>query len=81
MHLKYDALLLANVVEKFRNSSSKNYGLSPSHYFSAPDLCWDAMLNVTKVGLEFISDAGMYSFFVKCMTQNKNKKYYMLRWE
>ena len=75
MHLKYDVLLLADVVEKFRNSSLKNYGLSPSLYL------WDAMLNVTKVGLEFISDAGMYSFFVKCMTQNKNKKHYMLRWE
>ena len=38
-----DALLLADVFEKFRNNSFKNYGLCPSHYLSAPALSWDAM--------------------------------------
>ena len=37
-YLKCDVLLLANVFEKFRNNSSKNYGLCPSHYLSAPGL-------------------------------------------
>ena len=36
-----------------------------SHYFSAPVLGWDAMLNMTKVELELISDADMYLFFEK----------------
>ena len=49
LHLKCDVLLLADVFEKFRNNSLKNYGLCPSHYLSAPLLSWDAMLNMTKV--------------------------------
>ena len=35
---KCDVLLLAYVCEKFRNDILKNYGLCPSHYFSAPAL-------------------------------------------
>ena len=34
-------VLLADVFEKFRNSSLKNYELCPHHYLSAPVLCWD----------------------------------------
>ena len=37
-HLKCDALLLADVFQKFRNYSLKDYGLCPSHYLSAPAL-------------------------------------------
>ena len=36
-------LLFAEVLEKFRNTSLKDYGLCPSHYLSAPALNWDAM--------------------------------------
>ena len=49
LYLKCDVLLLADVFEKFRNNSLKNYGLCPSHYLSAPALSWDAMLNMTNV--------------------------------
>ena len=34
LHLKCDILLLADVFEKFRNNSLKNYGLCPSHYLN-----------------------------------------------
>ena len=37
-YLKSDVLLLADVFEKFRNNSLRNYGLCSSHYFSTPDL-------------------------------------------
>ena len=67
LHLKCDVLLLADVFEKFRKNSIKNYGLCPSHYLSAPALSWDAMLNMTKVKLEFISDPDVYIFFEKSM--------------
>ena len=60
LYLKCDVLLLANIFEKFRNSSSKNYGLCPSHYLSAPGLSWDAMLKMTKMQVELISDPDMY---------------------
>ena len=56
LYLKCDVLLFADVFEKFRNNSIKNYGLCPSHYLSAPTLNWDAMLNMTKVKLELILD-------------------------
>ena len=49
--LKCDVLLLADVFEKFRNNSLKNYGLCPSHYLSAPGLSWDAMLKMKKIKL------------------------------
>ena len=51
LYLKFDVLLLANVFEKFRNNSLKNYGLFPSHHLSAQDLSWDAMLEMTKLSL------------------------------
>ena len=36
LYLKCDVLLLADLFEKIRNLSVKNYGLCPSHYLSAP---------------------------------------------
>ena len=62
LYLKWDVLLLADVFEKF---DLKNYGLCPSHYFSAPALCKDAMLNMTKVDLELIPDPETDLFFEK----------------
>ena len=44
LYLRRDVLLLADVFEKFRDNSLKNYGLCPSHYLSAPGLSWDAVL-------------------------------------
>ena len=65
LYLKCDILLLADVFEKFRSNSLKNYGLCPSLYFSASALSWDAMLTMTKSKLEFIPDHNMYIFFEK----------------
>ena len=36
LYLKSDVSLLADVFEKFRNNSLKNYGVFPGHYLSAP---------------------------------------------
>ena len=58
-----DVLLVADVFEKFRNNRLKNYGWNMSHYLSTPTLSWNAILDVLKVELKFISNAGMYFFF------------------
>ena len=65
-YLKCDALLLADVFEKFRKNTLKNYGLCPSHYLSAPGLSWNSILKMTKIELELTPDPDMYIFFVKC---------------
>ena len=41
--------------------------INPSHYFSAPGLSWDAMLKMTKVELEKISNPDMHLFIEKGM--------------
>ena len=66
-YLKKDVLLLADVFEKFISTCLKYYGLDPCHYFSAPGLSWDAMLKMTKVELEKISDPDKYMFFEQGM--------------
>ena len=64
-YLKKDVLLLADVFEKFINTCLKFYGLDLCHYFSSPGLSWDAMLKMTGVKLEKISDINMYLFIEK----------------
>ena len=61
-YLKKDVLLLADVFEKFISTCLKYYDLDPCHYFSSPGLSWDAMLKMTKVELEKISDADIHLF-------------------
>ena len=62
---KKDVLLLADVFEKFIDTYLKFYGLDPCSYFSSPGLSWDAMLKMTGVKLEKISDTDKYLFIEK----------------
>ena len=64
-YLKKNVLLLADVFEKFVDTCLKYYKLDPCHYFSAPGLSWDAMLKMTGVKLEKISDIDKYLFIEK----------------
>ena len=61
-YLKKDALLLADVFEKFIDKCLNFYGLDPCHYFSSPWLSWDAMLKMAGVKLEQIFDKDKYLF-------------------
>ena len=62
IYLKTDVLFLANVFEKFINTCLEYYGLDPCHYFSSPGISWDAMVEITQIELELISDIDTYLF-------------------
>ena len=64
-YLKKDVLLLAVVFEKFINTWLKYYEPDPCHYFSSPGSSWDAMLKMTGIKLEKISDIDQYLFIEK----------------
>ena len=64
-YLKKQVLLLADVFEKFIDTCLKFYGLDPCHYFRSPGLSWDAMLKMTGIKLEKISDIDKYLFIKK----------------
>ena len=44
LYVQTDTLLLADVFEKFRDTSIEVYGLDPSHFLSEPGLAWQACL-------------------------------------
>ena len=67
LYLQSDVLLLADVFENFRKTCLEYYRLDPCHYFTSPGLSWDAMLKMTEVNLELITDIDMYQFVGKGM--------------
>ena len=55
-YLKCDVLLFADVFEHFRKTCMSYCKLDPANYLTCPSLAWDAMLKMTKIELEQISD-------------------------
>ena len=66
-YLRKEVFLSSDVFQKFIFTCLKYYDLDPCHYFSAPGLSWDAMLKITGVTLEKISDPDKYMFFEQGM--------------
>ena len=65
LYLQSDILLLADVFENFRNTCLQYYKLDPCHYFTSPGLSWDAMLKMTDIKLELMTDIDMFQFIEK----------------
>ena len=62
-YVKGDTLQLADVFENFISVCMEKYGLDPSYYGTAAHLTNDAMLKVTGVEIELLTDPDMYLFF------------------
>jgi len=60
LYLKTDVLLLTDVFENFRTTCYSYYSLDPACYLSAPSLAWDAMLKMTDIEIENITDYDLY---------------------
>ena len=67
LYNRVDVLLLADVLENFRDICIENCNLDPAHYYTAPGLAWGAALKVTKVEFELLSDMDMLLMVEKCI--------------
>ena len=67
LYLKTDVLLLADVFDKFINTCLDYYGSAPFHYFSNSRLSWNAIIKMTGIKLDLISDNDMHLFIEKGM--------------
>ena len=67
LYLVSDVLLLTVVFENFRKSCMQYCKLDPCHYFTSPGLSWDAMLKMTNIKLELMTDIDMFQFIEKGM--------------
>ena len=63
VYLKTDVPLSADIFEKFRSVCLNAFRLDPSHFYSAPKLSWESMLNSTKVKLGLLQDLDMLLIF------------------
>lgn len=49
-------MLLADILENFRDVCMEHYKLDPAWYFTSQGLAWDAALKKTRGELELITD-------------------------
>ena len=67
LDLKSDVLLLADVFKSFRKTCLQYYKLDSCQYFTSPGLSWDAMLKMTNIKLELMTDVDVFQFIEKGM--------------
>ena len=61
LYLESDVLLLTDVFENFRKTCLLYYKLDLCHYFTSPGLSWDAMLKMTYINLELMTDIDKFN--------------------
>ena len=63
LYVLTDTLLLADVFQSFRQFGLDYYDLDPIHYLTLPSFGWSALLKLSQVKLELLTDSEMYRFF------------------
>ena len=63
LYLKTDIILLANVFKAFRDTSLEYYQIDPNHFYTSPELAWQACLKKTGKKLELLTDPDMLLMF------------------
>ena len=64
LYLKTDLCHLSDVFQKFSNFVYETYEIDLRHSYTLPGFSWEAMLKLTKIELELISDPDMYLFLM-----------------
>ena len=64
LYLKTDICHLSDVFQKFSDFAYETYELDPRHSYTLPGFSWQAMLKMTKIELELITDPDMYLFLM-----------------
>ena len=67
IYLKSDVFILADIFQKFREVCMQVYKLDPAHFYSAPNLSWDAILITAGVKMELMQDIDQLLFFEKAI--------------
>ena len=61
-YLLTDVLLLADVLENFREVCLQHYGLDPAHNYTSPGFSWQAALKMTDVELDLLANIDQHLF-------------------
>ena len=59
LYVQSNTLLLADVLNNFRDMCIKEYELDPAHFLSLPGLAWQACFKKTNIELELLTDYDM----------------------
>ena len=65
LYLTTDVLLLTDICAWYKQESLKTYGLDPFWFVTSPSMAWNAMLKISGVELELLTDVDMHNFFKK----------------
>ena len=78
LYLKTDVCHLSDVFQKFSNFAYETCGIDPRYSYTLPGFSWQAMLKLTNIKLDLISDQDMYLFLMDSIRGGicqVNKKY------
>ena len=64
LYLKTDVCHLSDIFQKFSSFCFETYELDPRYSYTLPGFSWEAMLKMTKIELDLISDQDMYLFLM-----------------